>query len=313
MTVFFPITAWIYHLETRKTMKARSLTFLVLSAGLSFPLSSMATDPISFRFTGHVTEIVDEDCSAPLLDPAVVSVDDPVSGIFTYDLDSTDIEPDDPGFGFYEDHSPPCPYSMTVNGLSFQNDPDNPDLYVKIWDDADTHLGIIDEFDVVGSPTSVPYGDLGLDDPEIAGTATALAVILIDSTSTVFSSDSLPSSLDLVDWDETPSLGLVYISGEVTGDPPCDFSIQIVFDMDSLDPCFDRETGLCSNGIDDDCDELIDGDDPDCTSTACSGSAEASTFEPSPVYGASDLVGHLACFMLPLGAVIGLRIWRGKR
>ena len=294
-------------------MNVRCLAFLVLSAVLTFPMSSMATDPVSFRFTGHLTEIVDEDCSVPLLDPAIFSVDDPVSGIFTYDLDSTDIEPDDPGFGFYEDHSPRCPYSVTVNVLSFQNDPDHPDLYVKIWDDADTHLGIIDEFDVVGSATSVPYGDLGLDDPGIVGTHTVLAVILIDSTSTAFSSDYLPSSLDLVDWDMTPSLGLILISGEATGDPPCAFSVQIFFDIDSLDPCLDHETGLCRNGIDDDCDGLLDGDDPDCTSTSCSGSAEASTLAPSPVYGASDLVEHLACFMFPLGAVIGLRVWRRKR
>ena len=293
-------------------MKVRTLTFFVLAAVLTFPMSSMATDPISFRFTGHLTEIIDEDCSVPLLEPGVISVDDPVSGIFTYDLDSTDIEPDDPAFGFYEDHSPRCPYHVTVNGVSFQNDPDNPNLYVKIWDDADTHLGIIDEFDVVGSPTSVPYSDLGLDDPEIVGTQTVLVAMLVDSTSTVFSGDSLPSSLDLVDWDMIPSRGLVYISGEATGDPPCSFSIQIVFDIDSLDPCLDYETGLCSNGIDDDCDGLIDGDDPDCATTPCSGSA-ASTVGVSPVYSASDLGKQLAYLLLPLGAIIARGTWRRKR
>ena len=47
--------------------------------------------------------------------------------------------------------------------------------------------------------------------------------------------------------------------------------------------------------------------------TSCAGSAEASTYQPSPVYGSSDLAKHLSFFLLPLGAVIGLMIWRRKR
>lgn len=41
--------------------------------------------------------------------------------------------------------------------------------------------------------------------------------------------------------------------------------------------------------------------------------AEASTFNANPVYGSSDLAKHFAFFLLPIGAVIGLRIRRRKK
>ena len=45
----------------------------------------------------------------------------------------------------------------------------------------------------------------------------------------------------------------------------------------------------------------------------CPGSVAASTLQESPVYGASDLGKHLGYLLLPLGALIGLMIWRRKR
>ena len=45
----------------------------------------------------------------------------------------------------------------------------------------------------------------------------------------------------------------------------------------------------------------------------CAGGAAASTGQASPIYGPSDLGLHLSYFLLPLGAVITLRIWRRKR
>jgi hypothetical protein len=70
--------------------------------------------------------------------------------------------------------------------------------------------------------------------------------------------------------------------------------------------------GNCADGADNDCDGWVDTD-PECTGGTCTGSAEASTYEASPVYGSSDLSKHLAYFMLPLGALIAIRIWRRKR
>ena len=49
------------------------------------------------------------------------------------------------------------------------------------------------------------------------------------------------------------------------------------------------------------------------TSGGCTASAEASTYETSPVYGASDLGKHLAYLLLSVGLVIGLGIWRRKK
>jgi hypothetical protein len=53
--------------------------------------------------------------------------------------------------------------------------------------------------------------------------------------------------------------------------------------------------------------------DPDCPGGGCMASAAASTVDTSPIHGTSDLAKHLAYFLLPIGAVIGLGIWRRKR
>ena len=70
--------------------------------------------------------------------------------------------------------------------------------------------------------------------------------------------------------------------------------------------------GNCSNGIDDDCDGSVDGVDSDCGGS-CVGSVTAATLEASPVYSPSDLGSHFAYLLLPVGAFIGLMIWRRKR
>jgi hypothetical protein len=62
------------------------------------------------------------------------------------------------------------------------------------------------------------------------------------------------------------------------------------------------------NGIDDNCDGLVD---EGCSS--CSGTAAASTYGASPVYGPSGLGKHLGSFLFPVGAVLAIRIWRRKK
>jgi hypothetical protein len=64
--------------------------------------------------------------------------------------------------------------------------------------------------------------------------------------------------------------------------------------------------------VDEDCDGLANSADADCNVGTCTG-ATASTLGASPAYGASDLGKHLVYLLLPVGAVIGLRIWRRKR
>ena len=45
----------------------------------------------------------------------------------------------------------------------------------------------------------------------------------------------------------------------------------------------------------------------------CADSAAASIYQASPIHGPSDLGLHLCYFLLPIGAVVALRIWRRKR
>jgi hypothetical protein len=65
---------------------------------------------------------------------------------------------------------------------------------------------------------------------------------------------------------------------------------------------------ICDDGIDNNCDGLVDN-----CGGSCVGAVQASTLDTSPVIASSDLAKRLAWFLLPVGAVIGLRIWRRRR
>lgn len=51
----------------------------------------------------------------------------------------------------------------------------------------------------------------------------------------------------------------------------------------------------------------------DACESVCAGAGAASTLGSSPVYGISDLGMHLAFVILPVGVIIGLRIWCRKK
>jgi len=71
----------------------------------------------------------------------------------------------------------------------------------------------------------------------------------------------------------------------------------------------------CENGFDDDCDLLVDCDDPDCPTPPCPWripTATAATYGSDSVTG-SGILNHLALLLIPAGAVIGLGIWRRRR
>ena len=103
--------------------------------------------------------------------------------------------------------------------------------------------------------------------------------------------------------------------GDGYGDPTAASCEYFGRDCDDGDPnVYPAEIEVaCDNGVDDDCDGLADGLDEDCMSGSCADQAEASVHATKRVYGASDLLGHFACFLLPVGFAIAWRSLRRKK
>jgi len=85
--------------------------------------------------------------------------------------------------------------------------------------------------------------------------------------------------------------------------------------------CHDADAGVnpgraenCSNGIDDDCDNLIDSADPQCAQPAWSAAApaDASSLEGKARSG-SGMFNHLGLIMLTIGALLVFRLLFGGR
>jgi hypothetical protein len=75
--------------------------------------------------------------------------------------------------------------------------------------------------------------------------------------------------------------------------------------------CTDTEVGFCNNGVDDDCDGPIDYEDqPDCTWDLSA--AQSSTVDPGSLTN-SKAFNRLAFLLIPVGALVVLRIWHRKR
>ena len=215
-----------------------------------------------------------------------MSIDDPVAGVFTYDLSATDTYPEE-GVGRYFYYAPPNGIHLTISGLTFRTDPDDVEVHVGTHDDPASSEAGWDQFALIGHKCLLPYS------PEQNENNT-IGIGLTDNTATALSSEHLPTSLDIDDWDEASVLVLGY---EMLTSP---YILSV--EVETINACINNEAGLCTNGIDDDCDGAIDGADPDCTST-CAGTAGASTLGSSPVYGPSKLGKHLAYFLLLIGAV----------
>jgi lysophospholipase L1-like esterase len=105
------------------------------------------------------------------------------------------------------------------------------------------------------------------------------------------------------------------LDGDGYGDPTAASCESFGRDCDDGDPdvypaAIEVE---CGNGVDDDCDGLADGLDEDCMSGSCADPAEASVHATKRVYGASELLRHLAGFLLPVGLAVAWRSRRRKR
>ena len=72
---------------------------------------------------------------------------------------------------------------------------------------------------------------------------------------------------------------------------------------------------VCGNEVDDDCDDLIDDDDPDCGAGPQWGpaaQAEASV-QGSALQGRPDALNILGTMLFPIGVIIFLKTWRRKK
>jgi hypothetical protein len=144
-------------------------------------------EPITVTFSGTITEI------APQIDDGTFALGAPVSGSFEIDPDAVDGEPS-PDVGRYDG---------AVSGFALE--------FGSYEASASTGLLFIrdgmgfsaDEFYVETSPTG----------PDVAGFPLYRSILqILDTTLAVFSSDAIPTSLDLADFDNA-TLSLGYLDG----------------------------------------------------------------------------------------------------
>jgi len=97
------------------------------------------------------------------------------------------------------------------------------------------------------------------------------------------------------------------------GDPASPVCAFPELDCDDTDPNVNPGSQeVCDEaGVDEDCDGLIDGEDPDCAYPGAA-NAQASTFGSNSLSGSGAFNG-LALVLVPIGAVILLRCFRRKK
>lgn len=139
---------------------------------------------ITLEFTGTVTS-----SHTGLTTITEIQPGDPVSGSYTFDLTATDGTPLDPATGLYD-----APLlTLTVNGFTYSA----PDNNITILDNA------------VLSPSDPPFDGYevvsplrDVTGPSLSGLPPAqIDISIVDTDATVFSDDSLPSSLALAEFE----------------------------------------------------------------------------------------------------------------
>ncbi len=95
--------------------------------------------------------------------------------------------------------------------------------------------------------------------------------------------------------------------------PPCDCDDTNANRSPGLDEKDSYNPGSCSIGIDDDCDGLVDDDDPGCNSGGylAAANAEASIHGTSTLKG-SGLFNELALIFAPIAAILFIRVLRRR-
>lgn len=189
----------------------------------------------ALRFTGRITSV----------DAALAgsfAVDGPVNVTVDFDAAFPDTAPDDPTFGRYFT-VPPDPadfgaisqMTAVVDGYSVQS----ADGVIDVYDDFTNQAGFT--FDRYMAGATADHGLVGAAVGDY--TLQATDMVLIDATLTAFSSDALPTSLDVAAFANrqfkllfrNPSGAFAWVRGEITGIESASSSTPLVTDTNQGD------------------------------------------------------------------------------
>jgi hypothetical protein len=134
--------------------------------------------PITFYYTGYLTQIASLDPESPFPDPITDDPSDPTtfSGSFTFDSLAPDNIPGDPTTGSYASAGGPFALTLTLGGLTFNL--------------SAVNIGILNDYPFpVGDQYQVSYFEAPTGDNP---TGITLSVVLTDLSHTAFAGDSLP-------------------------------------------------------------------------------------------------------------------------
>jgi len=125
-----------------------------------------------------VAKVILVDDSYNLLS-GVIKVNDTIRGKYTYDSGIPDSEPNNSNIGLYDFTSSSCGIELTAGGLVFKTNPSDVDFHIGIFNDGSYG----DEYIVYSGKNLQLSNGMLVDD---------IMLVLIDSSSTAFSSDALP-------------------------------------------------------------------------------------------------------------------------
>lgn len=201
-------------------MRTKLLGVMSLGAVLVLLPACQRANLVSFRFGGEVGLVDDFN---DLLGGAI-SVGDPVSGVFRYDLFTQDSDPS-PHTGLYVHRTPPAGISMEIEGLVFRTDPKDVHFQVEVH----SFFGDPADMLILSSYTNrIPI----LEPAILEGSLVNIS--LSDLTHGALAGDVLPVELHLDDW--TSAFGTIRLDAGDSGE------VFLQFSLDALEPCPSSET-----------------------------------------------------------------------
>ncbi len=164
-----------------------SITSLLVCV-LSFWPSLAQANLVPIAITGEVTSVIDR---GPLEER--VNIGDLITGVYIYDLSTSDTFPTDPVYGHYHHQAPPCGIFLTIGGFVFMTDPDNINFTVSIVNDPPEHAGGSYDSYQISSLNNLPLSN---------GSEVESIVLGAFGSVDILSSDELPTTApDLnADW-----------------------------------------------------------------------------------------------------------------